>query len=206
VRQSNSPKVSKQWQHVLRSSDVLKKSLLSAGTPDLQGADYSVFQLKAKHIHAFQHGKPKHYVRIVKHIQKADYTILVDDTIIWSTLKGGNHDSRILYLFNIKTWTLHTLNGDARENIQQVVASERIVAFTSSNSNLCYVSDLEARSKKKFRVSNPALFQALACRDSTVACAGILDDHALVYIWNYDTQQGRSFRIDFGTHLLPYPR
>ncbi|KAF1921143.1 hypothetical protein BDU57DRAFT_38592 [Ampelomyces quisqualis] len=200
-------RVSRPWQRVLRSPHVLRNSLLSAGAPDLPAADYAVLQRHAKHLHAFRHAKPNHCLAIALHTQRPASPVLVRDTLVWSARTAANHDdSRVLYLFDISTCTLHTLHGEARETIQHVVASERIVAFTSSNSTLCYVADLQARNRKKFRVSSPALFQALACRESSVACAGLLQDHALVYIWNYDTQQGTSFRIDFGTHLLPYPR
>jgi hypothetical protein len=95
---------------------------------------------------------------------------------------------------------MYTLNGDAREVIKQLFASDQIVGFTTMT-NVCYVSDLEGRAKKRFTVPNMALFQSVACRGRTVACAGILEDHVLVYIWNYDSQQGRSFTI--ASHLFP---
>jgi hypothetical protein len=205
--------VSRKWRHVLRSLDVLKQGLLawSGPTPDLQQADYSFLKLKAKQIHAFRRGKPKHYFEIVKYKQSADQTILVNDTLIWYSAKGtpqGSQDnddaSRLLNIFNIRTWTLYSLTGDARELIYQIFASDEIVGFTTNN--ICYVSDLKGEGKKKMRVPTPILFQSLACRERTVACAGILTDHALVYIWSYDTQQGRSFTIDFGTYLFPSPR
>jgi hypothetical protein len=191
----------------LRSSDVLKQGLLawSGPTPDLQQADYSLLELRAKNIHAFRHGKPKHYLQIVKYKESADQTILVNDTLIWYTTSENNDDaSRLLHLFNIKTWTLYSLTGDGREHIHQIFASGDIVGFTTNS--VCYVSDHKGQGKKRMRLPNPKLFQSVVCRERTVACAGILDDHALVYIWDYDTQQGTSFKIDFGTYLFPSPR
>jgi hypothetical protein len=91
---------------------------------------------------------------------------------------------------------MHIIIGDARESIRDLFASDQIVAFTTA-SNVCYVSDLRGRGKKKFRVPTSVQFQSLACRQRTVACAGTFDDHVLVYIWSYDSQQGRSLTIPF---------
>jgi hypothetical protein len=98
---------------------------------------------------------------------------------------------------------MHTLNGDARESIRQLFASDQIVGFTTA-SNVCYVSNFQGSGKRKFRVPNPALFQSLACRQRTVACAGTFEDHVLVYMWSYDSQQGRSLIIPFDAFPVSY--
>jgi hypothetical protein len=161
-------------------------------TLDQDVADYGLLELKAKAIQAYRHGKPKHCFKVVTPVSK--HVILMADTLIWSPPPSIGSESRIVNLFNITTWEMHTLNGNAREHIHHLFASNQIVGFTT-RSNICYVSDLRGRGKRKFKVPNAALFQSLACRDRTVACAGILEDHVLVYIWNYDSQQGRSFTI-----------
>jgi hypothetical protein len=176
----------------LRSSAILKKSLLSwDDTLDQDSADYRLLELRAKSC-----------FKVVTHVP--DHIILIADTLIWCAHSSGRTEdyanTRMINLFDIKTWKMYTLNGEAREGIKQVFASGQIVGFTTMT-NVCYVSDLQGRGKKRFTVPNMALFQSIACRDRTVACAGILKDHVLVYIWNYDGQQGRSFTI--ASHFFP---
>jgi hypothetical protein len=110
----------------------------------------------------------------------------------------------MLYLFNIRTWSLHTLNGEARERIHRVFASDEIVGFATNN-NLFYVSRLDGSQRKRFAVPRYSLIRSISCRRRAVACAGCLKDHALVFIWDYDSQQGRSFTISYDTHLFVYP-
>jgi hypothetical protein len=195
--------VSRQWCHKLRSSAVLTKSLLSwQSTLDQDSADYRLLEHKAKAIHAYRHGKPKHghYFKVVTPIP--DNMILMADTLIYGTPPS---DPRAVNLFHIKTWKMHNLNGNARERIHRLFASDQIVGFTTL-SNVCYVSDHQGCGKRKFRVPNAALFQSLACRERTVACAGVLTDHVLVYIWNYDSQQGSSFIVPFNTFPPAYAK
>jgi hypothetical protein len=199
-------RVSRKWRHVLQSPEVLTDSLVSwySYTPQLLRADYSLCKLKAEAIHGFRYGSPKHHCRInIEHSH--GQMILKEDTLAFTI--GGQNDTtaRTLHLFNIDTWRLHSLNGHARERISQIFISDDIAGFTT-DSHVCYVSDLEDHGKHAFRVPSTALFQAVTCRGRTVACAGCLKNHAEVYIWNYDTQQGKSFSINFSTHLFPYPK
>jgi hypothetical protein len=198
--------VSTRWRRVLQSPQVLTNTLVPwyGYTPQLLRADYGMCKTKAEVIHAFRNGCPKHHFKI-RIVGIHHRMILTEDTLILTAGAQGNSDPRILCFFNIKTWELHSMTGDARERISQTFASDQIAGFTTE-SRVCYVSDLEGRGKRKFRVPNNAFFQSVACRGRTVACAGCLPDHAEVYVWNYDTQQGKTFSIDFNSHLFPFPR
>jgi hypothetical protein len=196
-------KVSRQWQHVLRSPDVLKKGLLSwfGNSSDLQGADHSIYESKAKQAHAFRRGEPTQCLKIdlQYHI---DQVILIDDTLIWA-YQSADHVARVIYLLNIniKTWSLQSLNGDARERVVRLFASNQLVGFVAA-STICYVWRRRDLEKRQFRIPGREFYQSIACRGSTVAYAGRLKEHALVYIWDYETQKGRSFSISYDCPLF----
>jgi hypothetical protein len=197
-------KVSRQWSHILRSPDVIKRNFWSWSNSvvDLYDADFNLYRLKAKQIQTFRMGEPNRYFLIDTHDPQG-YVALVEDTLVWSCDSLASRAARIIYVFNMKTWSLQTLNGDARETVYRLFASDQLVGFATSG-NACYAWALRGYEKRKFRVPNSALFQSVTCRESTVACVGCLNDHALVYIWNYDTQRGISFSIAFDTPLFSY--
>jgi hypothetical protein len=169
-------------------------------TPQIQQADYSLCRLKARSVHGFRYGVPTHHFKISLSHRKDSRMILRGDTLVFPTTTPP---LRALHLFNIKTWTFSSLNGNARELIRHFFASDQIAGFTTE-SHTCYISDLEGRGKRKFKVPSTALFQSVACRGRTVACAGFVQGHIQVYIWNYDTQQGKSFIIPRKSHLVPF--
>ncbi|KAF2828525.1 hypothetical protein CC86DRAFT_368735 [Ophiobolus disseminans] len=195
-------RVSRRWHHILQSPDVLKRSLTSwsGNTLDLQGAERSLLESKAKHIQMFRQGDPSSHFTVHLNDPRG-YATLVEDTLAWSRVSGHDHTARAIYLFNISTWTLHTLNGDAREKVAALFASDKLVGF-ATNGTVCYVWSLQTREKRRFRVPNPALFKTITCRGTMVVCAACLVDHALVYIWDYRTQQGRSFTISYDSALF----
>ncbi|KAH7400741.1 hypothetical protein DE146DRAFT_653787 [Phaeosphaeria sp. MPI-PUGE-AT-0046c] len=193
-------RVSRQWRHVLQSPVVLKQTLLQWYGPDLdlrQGG-YAFFERKARHLHAFRHGRPKHYLRIK--VNNHHGSTLTGHTLIWKSLPHDN----ILYLLDMQAWELHTLVGDAREAVAHTFASSQIAGFSTFGTTV-YASDLQGRGKKKFRVPNTAMTQSITCRDTIIACATFCDDYVLVFIWNYADQRGKSFTIDFESELLCHP-
>jgi hypothetical protein len=198
-------RVSSQWRHVLRSTDILASSLYawSGRVTNLQVATLTQCEHKAKRMQEFRQGKPDRLFSIHHH-EPHGRVMLVEDTLIWSCIVLPDSKARMVYVLNIKSWNLRKLQGDARETVYRLFASDQLVGF-ASNSNVCYVWTLDGYEKRKFRVHNSALFQSITCRDSTVACAGCLNDHALVYVWNYETQRGASFTVAFDTALFVYP-
>jgi hypothetical protein len=100
---------------------------------------------------------------------------------------------RMLNICNLRTMATSSLQGDARESIINVALSEELVAFATSL-NTCYVTDLAGANRKKFKLVR-SMFQQLACRGHVVACGGFVNNCAMIYIWDYETQVGKSFEI-----------
>lgn len=198
-------KVSRHWRHILQSSDVLEGGLASwsGSTFDLQGAERDVLESTARHIHAFRQGEPSCRLRINLN-DGCGHVTFVGDTLIWSVVSLLDRTARAINVFNIKEWTLHTLVGDAREKIERLFASDKIVGFATSGT-VCYVWSLQRLLKRRFRVPYPALFQSITCRGDTVACAAYLEGGALIYIWDYHSQMGRSFTISYDSPIFAYP-
>lgn len=156
--------------------------------------DYAFCKKAAQQIHRFRSGKPcKHYAITLNHI--CTDPLLIGDFLIWKKNQGpASIAMRTAYVLNLHTWSLRTLVGEARESLRGFAASEQVVAVAAST-NLCYVWDLHTSEMKKFRVPNHTYFEALTCGERTVACAAALTDEIIVYIWEFDSQLGKTFRI-----------
>jgi hypothetical protein len=193
--------VSRRWNHVLRSPPLLTRSLHAwyHATLPLHAADYDVCRRHARLANAFRHATAPLRCFAINDLALSDphEPLLVHDTLIWRG-RGNRH----LYLLNMSTWSLRAPTSPGRGTISHVCASTHLVAWTT-NSSTCHIESLDGNApSKSFKVANPALFRALDCRQRTVACAGFIDDHAVVYIWNFDTQQGTSFDISLQSHLF----
>jgi hypothetical protein len=103
----------------------------------------------------------------------------------------------MLNICNLRTMAVSSLQGDARESITNVALSEELVAFATSL-NTCYVTDLAGANRKKFKLVR-SMFQQLACRGHVVACGGFFNSCAMIFIWDYETQVGKSFEISLQT-------
>jgi len=197
-------KVSKQWYHILQSPDVLKRSLLSwYGNPsELQRADHSMYKSKAKQAHAFRYGEPTQRLEINLHYG-VELVTLLGVTLIWA-YRLADQAARLIYLLNLKTWSLQSFNGDARETVVRIFASDQLVGFVTA-STVCYVWSRRTQEKRQFRVPGRDFYTSMTCRGSIVAYAGCLKEHALVYVWDYETQKGRSFTISYDCSLFANP-
>jgi hypothetical protein len=120
---------------------------------------------------------------------------LVEDTFAW-LLPG----CRTLNICNFRTMTKSILHGDARELITKVALSGSVVAFATTL-NICYVQSLNDSKHKKFKLVR-GMFEQLTCRDRTVICGGFVNDSAVIYTWDFDTQTGKSF--DIGVQEFPF--
>jgi hypothetical protein len=195
------------WSEKLQSLTVIKSSLSSwyAGTADLQNASLDFCRRKAQSVNAFRNtswsAPPDSSFRI--QTPYGPTQLLVGDNLIWL---DNNH--QLVRVLNMRSWTSRVLVGTARERIRDVAASEEIVAFTTHST--AYIAGLNIQGPlKKFRVVHTKILSAITCRRRTVACAGYLQDGLLVYIWHFDTQQGRSFTVSysnpfFSSHQLDF--
>ena len=118
--------------------------------------------------------------------------MLVGDNLIWLA-----QDRRRVHVLDLRLFTTKTFIPVTRESIGIACAADEVVAFTAHFRGTVYVGELNGQGPlKSFRFINTSLNFALTCRHRTVACAGYLEDSLLVYIWNYDTQQGKSFNVN----------
>ncbi len=183
--------VSKQWNRRLQSPDILKPNLSAwyHGRRDLQSADYAFCKAEAQRIHAFRTGKPKNCIKFVlQHPIKA--SVLVGETFIW---QSATDVSRVVFLLNLKTWNLRTVGAEARLAISSFCASDQLLVLSTLDAfHVFTLHDLE---QKKFRTPSHAFREAMSCRGRNVACAANFADYMEVYIWNYDTERGKSFQI-----------
>ena len=191
--------VSKRWNHTLQSLHVIKASLNQwyQGTVNFQDADHALCQKKARKINAFRTGKPRKVYKITPEYE-IDDIYLAGNSLIWKSNASTPDDhSRNVCVFDLATWDLRFLGGEGREGIMDVFVSSEIVALTTFSS-ICYVHELHGkRGCKKFRVPNNQYLLNVACRGRTVACVYNEQLLASVYIWEYDSQRGRSFEIKF---------
>ncbi|KAF2871992.1 hypothetical protein BDV95DRAFT_30635 [Massariosphaeria phaeospora] len=197
--------VSKRWHGILQSTDIVKPALRAwyDGTINFKGADDAFCLQQARRMHRVRtgnltwRGKCESGSYVWKTISD---DILIDDTFIW--LDRLRRVLTVLDLPTMKSWEAY---GDAREHILDVALSTELVAY-GTTSNTCYVSDLKGGERKRFKVTNPAMFNKLHCRGRTVACAGYTkgSSSVLVYIWDIDTQCGQSFTVSI--HEQPFKR
>ena len=120
---------------------------------------------------------------------------LVEDTFAWLSL-----GCRTLNICNLRTMVKSTLHGDARELITKVALSGDLVAFATTL-NTCHIQDLNGGKRKTFKLAQ-GMFQQLTCRGRTVICGGFVNKLAVIYIWDFDTQTGKSF--DISLQELPF--
>ena len=124
---------------------------------------------------------------------------LVGDNLIWLA-----DDERQIHVLNLRSMTSRVMVCATRERIATIFAADELVAFTAENKGTVFVGDLFGQGlTKKFRFINAGQKPVITCRHRTVACAALQPDHAFVYIWNFDTEQGKSFRVD--RNALPVP-
>ncbi|CAE7215615.1 hypothetical protein CFE70_009938 [Pyrenophora teres f. teres 0-1] len=189
--------VSKHWNHILGSLHMLKTGLDQwyRATADLGDADYALCERKARAIHAFRTGKPTSIIKIRLDEQPAQ-PILAGNHLVLGRLE------RHVHVLNLDSWQLRTLCGEAREKLSGVFVSDQIIALTTY-SNICYVYGLQGgQVPKKFSVPNMMYFRNVACRGRTIACVAHFSKHTSVFIWEYNTQRGRSFDVSHGPDSL----
>lgn len=152
---------------------------------------------KALAIRRFVQGKPLHHTDFVAGDApdtKIAYALgYVEPVLVEQFLAGVDESKRALVVNNLQTETSWHMYGAAREEILKVVASDEIVAFTTT-SNTCYVADLAGSKKHDFKLFG-GMFKALACHGRTVVCGGVINQQVELFIWDFDSQHGKLLRL-----------
>ena len=183
--------VSTQWNRLLRSLDLLKPRLSSwyGGSRDLRSADYAFCTTEAQNIHAYRIGSPKSCFKLSL-VDPVLAAILVGETLVW---QPHTDVCRTLFLLNLKTWHIRSVSAESRFAISSFCASDQLVVLSTLDG--FYVFTIHDLEQKKFKTPNHAFREAMTCRGRTVACAANFAEYMEVYVWDYDTQRGRSFQI-----------
>jgi len=184
----------------LRSTDILKPALRAwyDDAVDLEAVAYDDCLREAQGIHRFRTG---HHVDVVvtpptsDGLFAASRTALVEDVLVEIPLP-----SRQLSVTNLRTGASWKAHGEAREKISHLAASKDLVAFCTTT-NLCYVYTISGEQQAKFRLP-PNWFSVFTCRNRTVVCGGFLEHFAEFYIWDLDSQTGKSLRLDYDQPLF----
>ncbi|KAF2792598.1 hypothetical protein K505DRAFT_307429 [Melanomma pulvis-pyrius CBS 109.77] len=198
--------VSKCWRSLLCSPDVLYEILQAwDGTTTYRRGDYALCQRKARDIHRFRIGVYEDYTTFEGRTPGFRFDNLVDalvkDTFIW--LENGSRTLNVYDLRNRTGIKKRQLYGDGHERILIVALSEELIAFATSF-NTCHVMKLDGSHRTKFKLA-PGMFQQLACRSRTVVCGGFVNDSAVIYLWDFDTQKGTSCVDPRTLAILPDP-
>lgn len=193
--------MSRLWYEKLRSPLVLQSNLNRwyDGTVNLQGAELDFLNRKARSVHAFRHPSQSALPDSIFKISTPSSRrhVLVGDNLIWL-----NQDHRQVHVLKLSSWRSKIITGTARELVYDIHASDEIVAIAMRNGTV-YVAELDCQGPlKRFRTLNTSIQWALNCRKRTVACAGYLKDGILVYVWDFDTQLGRSFEISYTSPIF----
>ena len=110
---------------------------------------------------------------------------------------------RSVQVLDLRTLTSKALVPASRELLRSVDASDSMVTITAESGGVVYVSELTGLSPlKKFRFITSSPGFAITSRHRTVACTARQSGGILIYIWNYDTESGRSFTIKSDTPIL----
>ncbi|KAF2645058.1 hypothetical protein P280DRAFT_391489 [Massarina eburnea CBS 473.64] len=182
--------VSTRWRTILRSLDVLKPNLNAwyDDTSHLEAFDYGQCRKRAEDAHRFRSGKYAKLSSVPVETLPLE-SILVEDTLV-----SRCPSYRSILVENLRTGESWKGQGSARELITYTAASEEIVAFTTSSST-CYVTNVAGEQKRKFKLHGSMFKTAPVCSGRTIICAGFSENYAEIYMWNFDTQKGSSFRI-----------
>jgi hypothetical protein len=193
--------VSRRWNNTLKSLHILKASLAQwdPSTLTLQDTSYDSCLKRARRIHAFRTGNPTSILKIIP-TNKISEVLLKGDHLIWLQPQNYIDTLRHAYILCLPSWTLRTVSGEAREQLRNVFASDKLVVLTTFT-NTIYVHEIGgSQRRKKFRIPSKQYRENIGVRGTTVACVADLTTSTHVYIWEFCCGRGTSFKLD---HSVP---
>jgi hypothetical protein len=113
---------------------------------------------------------------------------------------------RHLRVTNLQTGQDWRACADGRESISRIDASDQLIAFWTSSRRTCYVFDYKGDRKAKFQLP-PFMNKIATCRGNTVVCGGTVNGCLELYIWDLDSNKGKSLRLEqslFNRDRIPY--
>jgi hypothetical protein len=175
----------------LRSTDLLKPKLRSwyDGTVALEGTSYEDCLQRAQSVQRFRTGRYIEVAATRPRLEPSNRIILTEDFLVHVP-----YPHRQVCVSNLRTGEAWNAATEGREVIAKVIASGELIAFWNQL-HTCYIFDFFATRRAKLRLP-PSMNQFQACRERTVICGGILDQHIELYIWDLDSQKGRTLRLD----------
>lgn len=183
--------VSRRWCSLLRSTDLLKPALRDwyGNTVALENIRYDECLQRAQSIHNFRSGRPIDIAAARPAPENAEHLALVEDYFLHAP-----HPYRQVHITNLRTGENCRMATDGREIIDKCIASSDFVACWNQ-AQTCYIFDYSATQRAKLRLP-PSMNSFRACRERTLICGGILNQHLELYLWDLDSQKGKTLRLD----------
>ncbi|KAL5422153.1 hypothetical protein PMIN06_011289 [Paraphaeosphaeria minitans] len=206
--------VSRRWYRLLRSTDLLKPALRTwyDNTVPLENATYEDCLRRTHAVHRFRTGRPIEVAAWEPALESPKRIALSEDFFIHVP-----YPHRQVRLTNLRTGEDWRMATEGRELIDRVYASSELIAFWSQ-AQTCYIFDYSAKQRAKLRLP-PSMNKLRAVQERTFICGGVLNQHIELYLWDLDSHQGRTLRLDqppfdsaitspqcLDMQLLPNPR
>ncbi|KAL1610416.1 hypothetical protein SLS60_002083 [Paraconiothyrium brasiliense] len=186
--------VSRRWCSLLRCTDILKPKLKTwyDGTIALDDASYEDCLRTAQSIHRFRTGN---FIQVaasatsVGLVPSPGNHVLVEDFLV-----DNPEPHRQVRVTNLLSGEETRAATPGREEIVFVAASIQLIACWTGTQT-CHVFDFSGALKARFRLP-PFMSRFKACRERTIICGGISQQHIELYLWDLDSQKGKTLRLD----------
>ncbi|KAF2198362.1 hypothetical protein GQ43DRAFT_165117 [Delitschia confertaspora ATCC 74209] len=191
-------RVSKHWNRVLTSPDFLNPRVNSWCTPNdtplngeaaLQADPYALCTFRAQHQHRFATASPFGYLRIPREIDIKNCW-LCGDHILCTPANQPRH----IDLQNLRTGKRWRIRTEGRAQIVKAVLSDQLAVYVTYH-YVCYAFNFITNETRSFRLPK-AMFDRLVCRDSLVACSGVVQGKFHISMWDFDTQETKTFVLN----------
>lgn len=196
--------VSRRWCNLLRSTDLLKPALRTwyDNTVHLEDATYGECLQRAHSIHRFRTGRCVQVAASNPAREPSKPVALSEDFLVHVP-----HPYRQVRITNLRTGEDWRVGTEGREVIDRFIASSELIACWN-HAQTCYLFDYSARQRAKLRLP-PSMNTFRACRERAFTCGGIVKQHIELYLWDLDSQKGKTLRLDqppFDSPITRYVR
>ncbi|KAF2444710.1 hypothetical protein P171DRAFT_280963 [Karstenula rhodostoma CBS 690.94] len=183
--------VSRRWCDLLRSSELLKPALRAwyDNTVALEDASYADCLQRAQSIQRFRTGRCVQVAASKPTLEPSKRIALSEDFLV-----DVPHPFRQVRITNLRTGEDRRVGTEGRDMIEKFIASSELIACWNQ-AQTCYIFDYSATQRAKLRLP-PSMNTFRACRGQTFICGGILNQHIELYLWDAQSQKGKTVRLN----------